>query len=49
MSQLVYFIFSSETEKVTLYQKYLKFECPAASCRIKVGSWTELFYFSSSF
>ncbi|XP_010007976.1 PREDICTED: uncharacterized protein C10orf88 homolog, partial [Nestor notabilis] len=31
-----------ETEEVTLYKKYLKFECPAASCRIKVGSWTEL-------
>ncbi|XP_054238573.1 ATPase PAAT [Indicator indicator] len=27
-----------ETEKVTLYQKYLKFECPAASCRIKLLS-----------
>ncbi|KFQ48889.1 Uncharacterized protein C10orf88, partial [Pelecanus crispus] len=27
-----------ETEKVTLYKKYLKFECPAASCRIKLLS-----------
>ncbi|XP_069719895.1 ATPase PAAT isoform X2 [Phaenicophaeus curvirostris] len=28
----------SEAEKVTLYKKYLKFECPAASCRIKLLS-----------
>ncbi|KAF1506712.1 hypothetical protein FQV18_0004779, partial [Eudyptula minor novaehollandiae] len=27
-----------KTEKVTLYKKYLKFECPAASCRIKLLS-----------
>ncbi|KAM6090099.1 ATPase PAAT [Theristicus caerulescens] len=27
-----------ETENVTLYKKYLKFECPAASCRIKLLS-----------
>ncbi|KAM7103131.1 ATPase PAAT [Ciconia maguari] len=27
-----------ETEKVTLYKKYLKFECPATSCRIKLLS-----------
>ncbi|XP_008937608.1 PREDICTED: uncharacterized protein C10orf88 homolog, partial [Merops nubicus] len=27
-----------ETEKVTLYKKYFKFECPAASCRIKLLS-----------
>ncbi|KAM4669344.1 ATPase PAAT [Amazona ochrocephala] len=27
-----------ETEEVTLYHKYLKFECPAASCRIKLLS-----------
>ncbi|KAM9285070.1 ATPase PAAT [Morus bassanus] len=27
-----------DTEKVTLYKKYLKFECPAASCRIKLLS-----------
>ncbi|XP_026707358.1 uncharacterized protein C10orf88 homolog [Athene cunicularia] len=27
-----------ETEQVTLYKKYLKFECPAASCRIKLLS-----------
>ncbi|XP_032046889.1 ATPase PAAT isoform X1 [Aythya fuligula] len=27
-----------ETEKVTLYKKYLKLECPAASCRIKLLS-----------
>ncbi|KAM6265837.1 ATPase PAAT isoform 2-T2 [Porphyrio hochstetteri] len=27
-----------ETEKVILYRKYLKFECPAASCRIKLLS-----------
>ncbi|KAM6347647.1 ATPase PAAT isoform 1-T1 [Alca torda] len=27
-----------ETEKVTLYRKYLKFECPASSCRIKLLS-----------
>ncbi|KFO75571.1 Uncharacterized protein C10orf88, partial [Cuculus canorus] len=27
-----------EAEKVTLYKKYLKFECPAASCRIKLLS-----------
>ncbi|XP_028942020.1 uncharacterized protein C10orf88 homolog, partial [Antrostomus carolinensis] len=27
-----------ETEKVTLYKKYLEFECPAASCRIKLLS-----------
>ncbi|OPJ84107.1 hypothetical protein AV530_015605 [Patagioenas fasciata monilis] len=27
-----------ETEKVTLYNKYLKFECPATSCRIKLLS-----------
>ncbi|XP_030344186.1 ATPase PAAT isoform X2 [Strigops habroptila] len=27
-----------ETEEVTLYKKYLKFECPAASCRIKLLS-----------
>ncbi|KFV62875.1 Uncharacterized protein C10orf88, partial [Dryobates pubescens] len=27
-----------ESEKVTLYQKYLKFECPATSCRIKLLS-----------
>ncbi|KAM6329997.1 ATPase PAAT [Podargus strigoides] len=27
-----------ETETVTLYKKYLKFECPAASCRIKLLS-----------
>ncbi|XP_064024441.1 ATPase PAAT isoform X2 [Pogoniulus pusillus] len=27
-----------DTEKVTLYQKYLRFECPAASCRIKLLS-----------
>ncbi|KFV51834.1 Uncharacterized protein C10orf88, partial [Tyto alba] len=27
-----------ETEKVTLYKKYLKFECPAVSCRIKLLS-----------
>ncbi|KAM6066734.1 ATPase PAAT isoform 2-T2 [Chlamydotis macqueenii] len=30
-----------ETEKVTLYKKYLKFECPAASCRIKLLSFGE--------
>ncbi|XP_061220127.1 ATPase PAAT [Neopsephotus bourkii] len=29
---------SGETEEVTLYKKYLKFECPAASCRIKLLS-----------
>ncbi|XP_010223760.1 PREDICTED: uncharacterized protein C10orf88 homolog [Tinamus guttatus] len=28
----------SETEKVTLYRKYVKLECPAASCRIKLLS-----------
>ncbi|XP_009071153.1 PREDICTED: uncharacterized protein C10orf88 homolog, partial [Acanthisitta chloris] len=28
-----------ETEEVTLYHKYLKFECPAASCRIKLLSF----------
>ncbi|XP_033917945.1 ATPase PAAT isoform X2 [Melopsittacus undulatus] len=27
-----------ETEEVTLYKKYLKFECPATSCRIKLLS-----------
>ncbi|KFU97396.1 Uncharacterized protein C10orf88, partial [Pterocles gutturalis] len=27
-----------ETEKVTLYKKYLEFECPAASCKIKLVS-----------
>nr|XP_009944071.1 PREDICTED: uncharacterized protein C10orf88 homolog [Opisthocomus hoazin] len=27
-----------ETEEVTLYKKYMKFECPAASCRIKLLS-----------
>ncbi|XP_057273316.1 ATPase PAAT [Pezoporus wallicus] len=27
-----------ETEEITLYKKYLKFECPAASCRIKLLS-----------
>ncbi|XP_009981716.1 PREDICTED: uncharacterized protein C10orf88 homolog, partial [Tauraco erythrolophus] len=27
-----------ETEKVTLYKKYLEFECPATSCRIKLLS-----------
>ncbi|XP_064922856.1 ATPase PAAT isoform X2 [Columba livia] len=27
-----------ETDKVTLYNKYLKFECPATSCRIKLLS-----------
>nr|XP_009668870.1 PREDICTED: uncharacterized protein C10orf88 homolog [Struthio camelus australis] len=32
------FYFSSETEKVTLYKKYLKLECPTASCRIKLLS-----------
>nr|XP_014128095.1 uncharacterized protein C10orf88 homolog [Zonotrichia albicollis] len=30
-----------ETEEVTLYHKYLKFECPAASCRIKLLSFGE--------
>ncbi|KFQ18416.1 Uncharacterized protein C10orf88, partial [Merops nubicus] len=30
-----------ETEKVTLYKKYFKFECPAASCRIKLLSLGE--------
>ncbi|XP_040455343.1 ATPase PAAT-like isoform X2 [Falco naumanni] len=29
---------AGETDKVTLYKKYLKFECPAASCRIKLLS-----------
>ncbi|XP_062436715.1 ATPase PAAT [Rhea pennata] len=27
-----------ETEKVTLYKKYLKLECPTASCRVKLLS-----------
>ncbi|XP_009877103.1 PREDICTED: uncharacterized protein C10orf88 homolog, partial [Apaloderma vittatum] len=27
-----------ETENVALYKKYLKFECPAASCRVKLLS-----------
>uniref|UniRef100_A0A8C5U584 Chromosome 10 open reading frame 88 n=1 Tax=Malurus cyaneus samueli TaxID=2593467 RepID=A0A8C5U584_9PASS len=35
------FYFSSETEEVTLYHKYLKFECPASSCRIKLLSFGE--------
>ncbi|KAM4897102.1 ATPase PAAT [Sylvia borin] len=30
-----------ETEEVALYHKYLKFECPAASCRIKLLSFGE--------
>ncbi|XP_067996554.1 ATPase PAAT [Melanerpes formicivorus] len=30
-----------EGEKVTLYQKHLKFECPATSCRIKLLSLGE--------
>ncbi|XP_054133017.1 ATPase PAAT [Melozone crissalis] len=30
-----------ETEEVTLYHKYLKFECPAAFCRIKLLSFGE--------
>ncbi|XP_062352806.1 ATPase PAAT [Cinclus cinclus] len=30
-----------ETEEVTLYHKYLKFECPASSCRIKLLSFGE--------
>ncbi|XP_071605733.1 ATPase PAAT [Heliangelus exortis] len=29
---------TGESEEVTLYKKYLKFECPAASCRIKLLS-----------
>ncbi|XP_071419530.1 ATPase PAAT isoform X2 [Pithys albifrons albifrons] len=28
-----------ETEEVTLYHKYLKFECPATSCKIKLLSF----------
>ncbi|XP_017598412.1 PREDICTED: uncharacterized protein C10orf88 homolog [Corvus brachyrhynchos] len=28
-----------ETEEVTLYHKYLKFECPATSCRVKLLSF----------
>uniref|UniRef100_A0A8B9QKS7 Chromosome 10 open reading frame 88 n=1 Tax=Apteryx owenii TaxID=8824 RepID=A0A8B9QKS7_APTOW len=32
------FYFSSKTEKVTLYKKYLKLECPTASCRVKLLS-----------
>uniref|UniRef100_A0A8C9FBT6 Chromosome 10 open reading frame 88 n=1 Tax=Pavo cristatus TaxID=9049 RepID=A0A8C9FBT6_PAVCR len=32
------FCFCSETETVTLYEKYLKLECPATSCRIKLLS-----------
>uniref|UniRef100_A0A803VNP2 Chromosome 10 open reading frame 88 n=1 Tax=Ficedula albicollis TaxID=59894 RepID=A0A803VNP2_FICAL len=35
------FHLSSETEEVTLYHKYLKFECPATSCRIKLLSFGE--------
>ncbi|KAL9847571.1 ATPase PAAT [Geothlypis trichas] len=30
-----------ETEEVSLYHKHLKFECPAASCRIKLLSFGE--------
>ncbi|XP_066046869.1 ATPase PAAT [Chamaea fasciata] len=30
-----------ETEEVSLYHKYLKFECPATSCRIKLLSFGE--------
>ncbi|XP_048167690.1 ATPase PAAT isoform X1 [Corvus hawaiiensis] len=30
-----------ETEEVTLYHKYLKFECPATSCRVKLLSFGE--------
>uniref|UniRef100_A0A8C5U5G0 Chromosome 10 open reading frame 88 n=1 Tax=Malurus cyaneus samueli TaxID=2593467 RepID=A0A8C5U5G0_9PASS len=39
--QTCLFYFSSETEEVTLYHKYLKFECPASSCRIKLLSFGE--------
>ncbi|XP_015489359.1 ATPase PAAT [Parus major] len=32
---------SGETDEATLYHKFLKFECPAASCRIKLLSFGE--------